>query len=924
MIEKIKNRLKQSNCAYLAWAFIIPTLVMWLIYIAMEVFPFGNNSVLVLDLNAQYVYFFENLRDILNGTASLLYSWRRALGGEFMGMFAYYLASPLSFIVALFPENAITEALLCLFLLKTGLCGLTSGYYLQKTHPTKRISVVIFSTLYALSSYAVVMQHNTMWIDALILLPLVMLGVESLIKDGKFKLYVTTLALTMLANYYIGYMVCIFIFVYFFYYYITYGSVSGTIVNEKRHFLKSFIRIGCFSVIGILIAMVIILPAYYSLTFGKTTFSNPSYDFKQKFDFLDFLSKLYIGSYDTVRPAGLPFIYCGMLSAIFLPLYFVTKKVNFREKVMGGLLLTFFIVSFNSTTIDLVWHGFQKPNWLNYRYSFIFIFMIIVFAYRAFEYLEEIDYKYILGSASLLVLLLVIIQKQDYEYIDDLRCVWISFGFIGAYIVALYSLKHKLVGNSSALILAIIVITETFSAGLLNVTDLDSDVVYSSRTSYLTAKNKYQPLVDYVKELDDSFYRMDKNVHRKTNDAMALGINGITSSTSTLNASVIELLSSLGYSARSHWSKYYGGTPVSDSLLGIKYLIYDNSENFGVYEDIYDDTANELYTFKNPYALSIAYAADKAIADLDISEYASPFEVMNWIVTALLGSNEQIQVFKPLEILKTTYNHMNVSIVSGHKKYTPESTAENCSLNYRLMTDEDCHLFYFIPASWQREVEVSVNGEAKGKFFENDNYRVTYIGEYAADTDIFVTLVPQKDEIYASSDDYFFYTLDLDVLDEVMNKLAEGNFIISEYSDTKLIGTVNVASGNEMLFTSIPYDEGWHVYIDNVEMPLIKTLDSLLAVEISEGEHDVKFVYMPKCFVIGAALSIIGIIIFCIAIIIEYFVTRRRRKATPVLCGVISDDELFESAEKSEIDNSYLLDIIDEADTSPSDNNGNP
>ena len=64
---------------YLLICFFLPAAIMWLIYITMEVYPFGENSVLVLDLNGQYVYFFQALRDIITEGGSLLYSFRRSL-----------------------------------------------------------------------------------------------------------------------------------------------------------------------------------------------------------------------------------------------------------------------------------------------------------------------------------------------------------------------------------------------------------------------------------------------------------------------------------------------------------------------------------------------------------------------------------------------------------------------------------------------------------------------------------------------------------------------------------------------------------------------------------------------------------------------------------------------------------------------------
>jgi uncharacterized membrane protein YfhO len=224
--------------------------------------------VLVLDLNAQYVFFYEALREFVHGDQSLLYSFSRQLGGEFMGIYAYYLASPFSYIVALFPKGRILEALLSIFLLKTGLCGASFGFYLHKTtrhEDRKKTSIIAFSIMYALCSYAIVHQHNSMWIDALIWLPILTYAIEELIKRGKFKLFVIALAMTVMSNYYIGYMVCFYVALYFFYYYVA-RSENGenNLLGEKAHFLKSLLRIGGYSLLalGISVPMTIVSGSY--------------------------------------------------------------------------------------------------------------------------------------------------------------------------------------------------------------------------------------------------------------------------------------------------------------------------------------------------------------------------------------------------------------------------------------------------------------------------------------------------------------------------------------------------------------------------------------------------------------------------------------------------------------------------------------
>ncbi|MBR6603299.1 MAG: YfhO family protein, partial [Clostridia bacterium] len=287
------SKIFRSPNLYLSLCFILPAVIMYLIYLSREIHPFGDGSVLVLDLNGQYVYFFEALRNFVHGDASLLYSFSRALGGEFMGIYAYYIASPLSYLVCLFPKERMLEALLVLFLLKTGGCGLTFGYYLHKTsEKLNRVSVICFSMLYALSAYCVVQQHNSMWIDAVNWLPIIAYGIEELIKKGHYKLFVASLALTILSNFYIGWMSCIFCAVYFFVYYFMHNEKNrNNPYREKAHFAKSFLRMVFFSALGVAISAVIILTAYYSLTFGKTTFSDTNWSFKTNFDLLDMLVK---------------------------------------------------------------------------------------------------------------------------------------------------------------------------------------------------------------------------------------------------------------------------------------------------------------------------------------------------------------------------------------------------------------------------------------------------------------------------------------------------------------------------------------------------------------------------------------------------------------------------------------------------------
>lgn len=879
--SRLKKFIKEYGFVFLA--FLIPLLLMWLIYIALEVYPFGKNSVLVLDLNGQYVYFFEELRAKVLEGGSMLYSWARSLGGEFMGIYAYYISSPFSYLVVLFPKDHITEALLTIILLKCGCLGASMSIYLFKTTKYRRVNklnIIIFSTMYALSAYAVVQAHNTMWMENVIMLPLIALGIEKLINERKFILFVSTFIISLMTSFYIGYMTCIFVAAYFFYYYFAHNiNNENNLYQEKNHFIKSLGRIVLYSAIALCAACVILLPAIYSMTFGKTTFSNPQFTFTQKFKFIDMLVKFLPGSYDTVRPEGLPFLYCGVLILILVPIYFMTKQINARERILSGAIICFFVFSFNILAVDTVWHCFQKPNWLNYRYSFMLIFLLLVFAYRAIEHIDKIDYKWVIVIFMFISVTTLIIQKNDYEFVDDLKCIWLTLALLAIYIILLHLKTLKHYRRLASQLLLIFVCVEMFLGGLMNAVGLDSDVRMSKRTSYRDYFEKMQPVVDYVKDYDSrkfgsEFYRMEKTVHRKTNDCMTLGFYGISNSTSTLNAPVIRYLHQLGYSSKSNWTKYLGGTYAADSLLGIRYVITESTSDLSAgYEHIYIDPESGYYVWYNPNALSLAYVVNDEIEGIDLSEEESPFLMINQLFTSMTG--EKCEVFKTCNVQSTDYDNIVTSYVSEHRKFDEDNANQIGRINFIVDVPAGHEGFLYFPTDYPREAKLKINGTDSGTVMGNETDRVISIGKYDADTSVSLTVTLEDDPLYIMTGYQYFYYFDEAEYAKAMEILKSQQLDITEFSDTKINGTINVTNEDGLLYTSIPYDDGWHVRIDGEEADLVKVQNSLLAVRITPGEHEIEMHYMPKCFVIGLSLTIFGFAAFFLSI---FLYARRTKK----------------------------------------------
>lgn len=915
-LKEYIHLLTHNKYSYLLLCFIIPLLLMRIVYMCVGNLPGLDGSVLVLDLNGQYVYFYEALRDFLHGDGSLLYSFSRALGGEFLGIYAYYVASPLALIVGLFPEGKILEALLLIFVLKTGFCGFTFGYYLHKTNRhVNRYASIMFSTMYALCSYAIVHSHNSMWIDALIWLPIITLSIEDLIKKGSYKLYVISLAIMLSSHYYIGYMVCIYIAIYFFYYYI--ANKASIEKYGIDHFLHSTIKIIFSSLLAIGIAAFVLIGAYTSLMFGKSTFSTPDWSSEFRFGIADLMAKFLPGAYDTVRPEGLPVVYCGTLTLILLPFYYCARKISVREKICSTLLLAIFIISFMFNPLDIIWHGFQSPNWLNYRYSFIFCFILLVMAYKAFKEINKHTPLIAFITGGALIGLTVYLYNMEFEnfvlgekgkytenHLDTYRTLLFTIVIVIAICVALFFIKKASTIKSRRIAtkaLLTIVCVEMLLNGIVNITALHFDVTYSSNSSYNGFFDKVSPVVEEIQANDDSFYRMEKTHHRKTNDAMVLDMNGLSCSTSTLNKETVKFLANMGYASKSHWSKYLGGNPVSDSILGVKYVVFqkDQPSNYSTYREnqALNSLMSNYYTvvaedesyigYENPYALSLAYQVSDDIKELIFntvddkgnlnSVEASPFERINDIASALYGS--ELQLFVPVEVESSTHSNTRKTAITGHTKYEKINSNETASVTFKIKAPNNNYLYFYAPTSYSREADFYVNSKKYGDIMAKESNRIKAMGAFQKGSTVTVKLNLKSTTLYFRNDEYYFYYLDMSALEKLTNKLSQNEFNIEKFSDTKLSGNITTDSYSSSIFTSIPYDEGWQVYVDGKKTEIYKNVDALIGFDISEpGTHTLKLVYRPKALTVGLPLSVCSIALFAVIWYLDEKIKEKKQK----------------------------------------------
>ena len=900
--EKTSSWMYDKRWYFLA--FFLPAAILFTAYAFFKVYPFGDNSVLVLDLNGQYVYYYEAYRDAFWGDGSFIYDWSRNLSGEMFGIFAYYLASPFMIIIYLLPRSIMPTSILIMQLAKVGTASVTFRFFLRKISPKepKKVSLIVFPTIYALMSYMVVQLMNPMWLDALIYLPLICWGVQRLVHEGKLLPYIIPLSLMFISHFYIGYMVGIFTFMYFCYACL---SIEGRMLPKK--FFRKCVYFAVGTLISLMCAAFVLIPVYNSLKLGKFDFTTPDFSLATQFDFLTFATKLFPMSYDTVYPEGLPVIYCSTAALLLVPLFFLNSRISIKEKTSNGVLAALLVVFMYIKPIDMAMHGFQMPQWLPFRYSFIFSFLLIYMSFRAFENLDGVSMKNVGGIYAGLMIFLFWCERENYKHFQIfesvtadgktsvvIQGVWMGMICLSVVFALLYLVRKYPKNKTIAMIFAAVICLELYANNLDTFRKIDKDVAYSKYSSYEPYISELRGAVDTIKKFDtDSFYRMEANFHRTVNDPIGTGYMGISHSSSTMNAPALKMLQKFGYAYGGHYTKYDGATYITDAIFDIRYLIEKTGDLSYVDNRIVIPQEYKLTTqsqqgkstykfYKNPNALGLGVAVNKDIFNVQLLDI-DPFANQNSVMNALTGEDKSY--FKRLEVIEDeTNNVIRETLVDGHTKYTVnDKNISDSHIDFLVKVDRDTGVYMYFPTSYERKCNVWVQDEREyamaeqpmsqaGQFFESDEYSILKLGDFSEGQTLRVrmTIDNKYDETFWK--DYIFCSFDYDTFAQDCKKVQQRSLNVTKFEDTYLEGTVNADSEGQYLFTTIPYEEGWTVTVNGKEVKQETALESLIAVPLEKGENKVTFRFLPKYYILSLIITGFGVI--CLVIVFLYEVKK--------------------------------------------------
>lgn len=877
-----KSKLTFQDRLPFILSFFVPVLIMIGIFIQRGIYPFGELSFLRTDLYHQYAPFTAEFMRKLKAGESLSWTWDIGLGSNFVSLYSYYLASPTNWLALLCPGKYVIEFITFWVVIKIGLSGLTFSYYLSKRYQTRNFGLVFFATLYSLSAYMAAYSWNIMWLDCILLAPLVMLGLERLMKEDKCFLYCITLALCIFSNYYISIMICIFLVLYFI-------VLAFDRPLTARAFLRKVFNFGLYSLLAGCMSGIILIPTIMYL--GNTASAGSTFPetLEVYFTFIEMLARHMVNLEVETGLDHWPNIYCGVAVFFLVPLYVMNQKIPYREKITRICLLAFLLISFSTNMLNFIWHGFHYPNSLPCRQSFLYIAVMLCICFEAWLRIESCTRGQIVGSfwggLGFILLCQQLITDETFEFHHYL----VTAIFMGLYALLLYLYRRK---KAAPATLAIVALTLIVAESAMN-TGITS-VSTTNRTSYWANTESYTNLSEQAKAGNDTFFRIEKfdSLRKTKNDGTWADFSTASVFSSTANSNVTSLYKEWGMEGSTNAYCYRGATPLTSALLSVKYLYAtDDSLENSLYTLVGTDEKVSMY--ECTYWLPLGFMLPSDIETLWDYTSGNDIVMQNNFIREATGivdvfehkSNASSVESADFDITTSGYyyvavNNSSVSTITASYKLGENSTRESVADKSFTNTNRA----YILDIGWMDAGDT-----------------LTLTGKDSAKMNVSV------------------FRLNEEKLNEAIEILGAESFVVDEYTSSTVSGHITTTGG--LMYTSIPYEKGWTVYVDSQEVEAYTFADTMLAIPLNAGEHTIELTYSPDGLKEGLLISLVSLSCFLLLVIFHGLMTlSERKKAAKASAENITATETIAVVENTAADNTAAENIAADENTAVGEN----
>lgn len=835
-MKNLKNKIQVSfqNNKYIYLTLGISTFIFLIIYALKSIIPIGKNTLLTVDFYHQYGPLLAELYDKVKMGDNLIYSFNTGLGLPFFRNFYNYLSSPFNIIIFLFDRENILTSFSIIIALKIITASSIMTYFLKKFFDKDSIFNTIFGLSYAFSSYFVAFYWNIMWLDGLIFLPLVILGIKKLIDENKINLYILSLFLSIISNYFISYMICIFSCLFFIIYIIFKDNLTRKELIQK---------IGLFALCSIIsggLASFMLLPYISSLdsisatgdsfTFYKNFNFNPLYFLANHFSLVN---SIVFSSQDYY----LPNISSGITIFVLLIAFFFNSDIKLKNKLMITIFIIFLFLSFLYVPLDFIWHGFHTPNDLPFRYSFIYVFIINIAAFYSLYKIKFLKIKY-----ALIIFGLVSISLFYLEHINFLSNFAFEVNMLILLIMLTIFITYKFNHSTTVKYILLFII---FIDIILNINE--NWAIDHNKNTFMDNYVSVTSAIQSVKERDNSFYRIEKSFNQTLNDGAWYNYNGISVFSSVAYEQMAKDQKGLGMPGNNVNSYYYKqNTPIYNSIMSVKYLIgLENQNRF--YEQI--DTINYYEIYKNKYFLPLAFAVSKDIKNWSNDNF-NPFLNQQDFVQKATGI-DGILVKLPLS---SDDNQNNYNLLGDIVTNLNNEGTNRVVININTLKNSNVYLYVY-------------NYDLSSFIFNNKNYSVTTNEPYVVDAGYFEQNKEAKLEFYLNSNInsviVLAYQIDNEKFEQFYQTTNNNSLQITNFRNDFVEGIMEI-DDDKTVFTSLSFDEGLKVYVDNKEVETFKIANSFLGFDINSGTHNIKIIYKIPHLKMGTIFSTLSLFLLII------------------------------------------------------------
>lgn len=873
---------KRAQWNYAALGFAIPCLGMLFVMLISHYAPFGKYSMLYSDMYHQYYPFFVAFRNAIRSGNGLLYTWSVGMGMDYLGLIAYYLASPLNLVSVLLPESWLLGYFSLLVPIKLGLAGLFFALFLKEIFRKNDLSIAIFGALYGLCAWALGYQWNVMWLDTFAWLSLVVLGEFKLLRDKKVVLYTVSLFFSVFSNYYIGLFTCFFVFFLFFIYEICrWGG--------WKKFFCDFLRIGLFSMIALGMTAVLTVPALAALGTTQSSVNKFPTSFRLNIakentilGLLDAMRQVAGNMGGSLEPSfkeGLPNLYCGIISVFLMFAYLLARQVKLRDKVCAVFLLVFFNLSFIIRQLDYIWHGFHFTNMIPYRFSFLYSFVVLYMAYRAWTLRRYFSTRQILAAGMLAAGVLACSNALTETVELSLFGGEIDFPLYFVYnlvFLVLYLLA-MLAGNvtesipeeaekseiarirtendlqrrrSRTLVLTVICVEL-----IANLICFGLYFPGTGVSDYPKGTDKTASVIRYMKEREENnlFFRAETTHSQTLNDGALNHYNGVSAFTSSANVKTTLFMQALGYGAKNTYNRYLfeESSPVANLFLGLKYMIErdgrDRTSTWFTEVNRFGNTA----LLENQAYLPLGFLAEPALGELEFTASGNAFSFQNDLFAAATGVEGEVWHKLVGENLSILPNGAQISEQNdtGYCRYV---TTDRAEVIYSFTADRDGFACIHLDLPKRNDFYVSVNGLELYK--EKISLpQMLAVGDVKTGDTIDVRIVCAADE--SSTMTVGAALLNPERFRAGYEVLNASTLNLTKFKSTRVEGTIE-CDRDGLLYTSIPQNGNWQASVDGQLVQTALVGECMLALPLSAGTHSITLTYRNPAFVLGLRISL--------------------------------------------------------------------